>query len=85
MLGMFNFFDEDGNQILRDPAVLATPLGPWIAQETEYIGQNFSYHSAQCIDIKGEIAFGSQTYATSLSDYAKGFDSKIMRDITSLC
>ena len=73
---MFNFFDEDGNQIPRDPAVLATPLGPWIAQETEYIGAKFFIPFSSMHRYQRRDSIWIQKYTTSVSDYAKGFDSK---------
>ena len=74
--GMLNFFDEDGNRMLRDPAILATPLGPWIARETEYIGAKFFVPFSSMHRYQRQDSIWIQRYATSISDYAKGFDSK---------
>jgi len=73
---MLNFFDEDGNRILRDPAILATPVGPWIAQETEYIGTKFFIPFSSMHRYQRQDSIWIQRYVTSISDYAKGFDSK---------
>jgi hypothetical protein len=73
---MLNFFDEDGHRILRDPAILAAPLGPWIAQETEYIGAKFFIPFSSMHRYQRQDSIWTQQYATAISDYAQGFDSK---------
>jgi hypothetical protein len=75
--GMLNFFDEDGNRILRDPAILTAPLGPWIAQETEYIGAKFFIPFSSMHQYQRQDSIWIQRYTTKISDYAKGFDSKV--------
>jgi hypothetical protein len=74
---MLNFFDEDGHRILRDPAILAAPLGPWIAQETEYIGAKFFIPFSSMHRYQRQDSIWIQNYTTSIADYAKGFDSKV--------
>jgi hypothetical protein len=74
---MLNFFDEQGNRILRDPAILAAPLGPWIAQETEHMGAKFFIPFSSMHRYQRQDSIWIQPYATSLSDYARGFDSKV--------
>jgi hypothetical protein len=74
---MLNFFDEDGNRILRDPAILTAPVGPWIAQDTEDIGAKFFIPFSSMHSYQRQDSMWIQRYATSISDYAKGFDSKV--------
>jgi hypothetical protein len=73
--GMLNYFDEEGNRMLRDPAILAAPLGPWIARETEHIGAKFFVPFSSMHRYQRQDSIWIQQYATSLSDYAKGFAS----------
>ena len=73
---MMNFFDENGNRILRDPAILAAPLGPWIAQETESISAKFFIPFSSMHRYQRQDSIWIQRYVTSISDYAKRFDSK---------
>ena len=74
---MLNFFDENGQRILRDPAILAAPLGPWIARETEYIGAKFFIPFSSMHRYQRQDSIWIQNYTTSIADYAKGFDSKV--------
>jgi hypothetical protein len=73
---MLNFFDENGNRILRDPSILTAPLGPWITRETEYIGTKFFIPFSSMHRYQREDSVWIQRYTTTLSDYAKGFNSK---------
>lgn len=73
---MLNFFDENGQRILRDPAILAAPLGLWIAQDTESIGAKFFIPFSSMHKYQRQDSLWIQSYATSIADYAKGFNSK---------
>jgi|SRR5215510_6659688 len=73
---MCNFFDEDGTRILRDPALLAVPPGRQIAWNTEYYGTKFFIPFSSMHKYQRQDSIWTQRYATSLSDYARGFDSK---------
>jgi L-ascorbate metabolism protein UlaG (beta-lactamase superfamily) len=74
--GMLNFFDEDGKRIQRDPSVLAAPLGPQIARDTESIGAKFFIPFSSMHKYQRKDSVWIQDYTLSLSDYAKGFDSE---------
>lgn len=73
---MCNFFDEDGTRILRDPALLAEPLGRFIAWSTEYYGAKFFIPFSSMHRYQRQDSVWAQVYSTSLSDYAKGFESE---------
>jgi hypothetical protein len=73
---MLNFFDEHGNRILRNPDLVARPLGPSIARKTEYMGARFFVPFSSMHKYQRQDSIWIQPYATSLSDYAKGFDSQ---------
>jgi hypothetical protein len=73
---MCNFFAEDGTRILRDPALLAEPPGRHIAWSTEYYGAKFFIPFSSMHKYQRQDSIWAQIYLTSLSDYAKGFDSK---------
>jgi hypothetical protein len=73
---MCNFFDEDGTRILRDPALLAEPAGRQIAWNTEYYGARFFIPFSSMHKYQRRDSIWTQRYATSLADYARGFDSK---------
>ncbi len=73
---MLNFFDEHGNRMLRDPAILSAPIGPWIARDTEYIGAKFFVPFSSMHRYQRQDSVWIERYGTSLSDFAKGFDSK---------
>lgn len=74
---MKNFYDEDGTHITREPILPLLPLGPKIARQTEYFGAKFFIPFSSMHKYQRKDSIWAQKYASSLSEYADAFESKV--------